>query len=56
MSLPNVDRNKELVQKREKGWSMRKLAKHFRLSAPTVHEIYHRDRNKYVRSYQQHST
>lgn len=53
---PNVERNREIVEKRNAGWSFRKLAKHFRLHVSNVHEIYHRDKDEYskgVQSYPQ---
>lgn len=45
MSKPKIQRNKELVEKRDKkGYSFRKLAAFYGISHPTAIEIYHREK------------
>lgn len=44
-----MERNQELVKKRKQGWPYRKLARFFGIEVSTVHEIYHRDKDKYAK-------
>ena len=47
MSLKKIDRNKQLYKLRKsnpKKWNFLELAKHYNISAPTAHEIYHREK------------
>ncbi len=38
-----IQRNKEIVKKRQKGWSFRDLAKYYNINVKTVFEIYQRE-------------
>lgn len=44
MSYPRkAERNKEILKKRKKGWTFRKIAHEYNLSVSTVHNIIKRD-------------
>lgn len=54
MAYPKkVERNLEIVKKKDSGMSFRQLASHYNLKTSTLHQIYHREKkalNKDVRS------
>lgn len=47
MSKVKENRNKEIVEKKVNGWSYRKLAEHFNISAPRIVEIYQENKGKF---------
>lgn len=47
MSQAKVTRNMFIVKRRNEGWSFRKIAKQYGLYPSQVHEIYHRDKDRY---------
>lgn len=49
MSRIKENRNKEIVEKKLAGWSYRKLAEHFNLSAPRIVVIWQQNKDKFGR-------
>jgi len=55
MSREKTERNKEIIEKKQQGWSFRRIGAHFNLDEKTVYAIYTRDKDKFgnVGSYPQ---
>lgn len=47
MSHRKDERNKDLIEKREQGWSYGRLAKFYRIQKSYARQIYERDKNRF---------